>query len=746
VARKADKTQNVRPEAEEGTLRFDVDSALLVQLGEELVAKRSVAVAELVKNAYDADARHVIVRFEDVEEKGGEITILDDGTGIPFDRLRGTWLRIATMDKQQRPVSPQYGRPRAGSKGIGRFATRRLADALDIETTAWVDSDDESRGKETCALKINWQEFTPGSDVQSVPVLYRRLAARADSQTGTLLRLLNVRDAWAEEDVRALRNDLVRLISPIAGEAQKRPRAKESDPGFDVDLEFAGEQFKELTGRLSDEFLESAYALLSGHLDADGQATYRVQFRDEKSPHELCAKAARYPTVGETDFVVRFFVYRPEYFAGMDFNVRSAQRVGRERGGVQVHYDRFRVAPYGDVDDDWLGLDYDRGRRQTSFPGAPPELRRLLRRSDREALLIPGTNQVFGQVQLSRFRNPNIRQLANREGLQDNDAFRQMRDFVRQGINWLTVMYARHSAEKRREEREAKAAAATSPRATLSRARELIADLPEVVSEERRKEASQAIELALEAIEEQEAEHIGELQMLRVLASTGTMVVVFQHQVKGILSGLWRSYQVLSDYSGQLPEDAREEFDAALGHLRGRIEDAEHQGKLLGLLLGTKARRRRRRLAVRPIVEEVFDAFRRWAEENGVQFENGVPPALRTPPIFECELNAILINLLTNALKAVKMQAAKRIQVSAEREDGAVVLRMQDTGVGANREKWHDYFRPFVSDSEPDPVLGAGTGLGLKIVADFVDVYGGTARFVEPSSPWATCIEVRLPE
>jgi signal transduction histidine kinase len=69
-----------------------------------------------------------------------------------------------------------------------------------------------------------------------------------------------------------------------------------------------------------------------------------------------------------------------------------------------------------------------------------------------------------------------------------------------------------------------------------------------------------------------------------------------------------------------------------------------------------------------------------------------------------------------------------------------------DTGVGANKSKWADYFRPFFSESVPDPILGTGTGLGLKIVADFVDVYGGTARFVDPEPPWATCIEFRLPE
>ena len=54
-------------------LAFDVDAALLVELGKRLVARRSVALAELIKNAYDSDATQVVVIFEEVTDPSGSI-------------------------------------------------------------------------------------------------------------------------------------------------------------------------------------------------------------------------------------------------------------------------------------------------------------------------------------------------------------------------------------------------------------------------------------------------------------------------------------------------------------------------------------------------------------------------------------------------------------------------------------------------------------------------------------------------
>lgn len=105
-----------------GKLNFSIDSSLLFQLGEQLVAKPSIALSELVKNAYDADATHVIVSLERIGKQGGTISIIDNGHGMSLEEIQNFWMRIATTSKRSREISKIYCRPLTGAKGIGRFA------------------------------------------------------------------------------------------------------------------------------------------------------------------------------------------------------------------------------------------------------------------------------------------------------------------------------------------------------------------------------------------------------------------------------------------------------------------------------------------------------------------------------------------------------------------------------------------------------------------------------------------------
>jgi HSP90 family molecular chaperone len=111
---------------------FDIDSRLLVQLGENLVTNRAIALAELVKNSYDADAKNIIVRMYNIKSPSGTIIVEDDGSGMNSRTFLNTWMRIATNDKDENPISKKFKRKKSGEKGIGRFACRILSKKLTL--------------------------------------------------------------------------------------------------------------------------------------------------------------------------------------------------------------------------------------------------------------------------------------------------------------------------------------------------------------------------------------------------------------------------------------------------------------------------------------------------------------------------------------------------------------------------------------------------------------------------------------
>ena len=91
------------------------------------------------------------------------------------------------------------------------------------------------------------------------------------------------------------------------------------------------------------------------------------------------------------------------------------------------------------------------------------------------------------------------------------------------------------------------------------------------------------------------------------------------------------------------------------------------------------------------------------------------------------------------------MRPKRRVQVYATTADSQFTLRVSDTGVGLPAEIRDDIFEPFVTTSQPDPVLGVGTGLGLKIVRDLAQAWGGDVEFVDAEVPWRTIIELVVP-
>lgn len=119
--------------------KFKPRARLLLQLGDQLIKNESIALLELAKNAYDADASvvSIIMRQPDSLEDC-YIEIEDDGFGMNADIVENVWLEPGSSFKQEqyeeRKITPKFHRLPIGEKGIGRFGAHKLGNVIEMTT------------------------------------------------------------------------------------------------------------------------------------------------------------------------------------------------------------------------------------------------------------------------------------------------------------------------------------------------------------------------------------------------------------------------------------------------------------------------------------------------------------------------------------------------------------------------------------------------------------------------------------
>ena len=146
------------------------------------------------------------------------------------------------------------------------------------------------------------------------------------------------------------------------------------------------------------------------------------------------------------------------------------------------------------------------------------------------------------------------------------------------------------------------------------------------------------------------------------------------------------------------------------------------------------------------MLADVIDAATRLlqgrANECGVSL---IPPVLPEPILLwadEQRLKQILLNLLSNAVKFTL--PGGRVSVEAERIDGAVAVRVRDTGIGMSADDIPKALEPFTQvDSTPSRLFG-GTGLGLPLTKALVELHGGELR-LDSTPGVGTSVTVLLP-
>jgi len=245
---------------ETGTLPFSVEARLLRELGERLVRRPEIALVELIKNAYDAEATTCRVSL------GGPdgIRVADDGYGMTLEQFTQGWMRIGTSAKSSDAHSPRFHRPITGDKGIGRFSVRFLGQSLELESVA---EDPGRRCITRLSATFSWPAYDAAEDLGEVQVPYRLVKVPPKTPTGTTLTIGEVRSAARAVDLTGIRTASIGLVSPLqsllVGRAE---RQQDRDPGFRllVDAPELGDQPADTADRVLGAYTLRATLMLRG--------------------------------------------------------------------------------------------------------------------------------------------------------------------------------------------------------------------------------------------------------------------------------------------------------------------------------------------------------------------------------------------------------------------------------------------------------------------------------------------------
>jgi signal transduction histidine kinase len=754
-------------------LTFTVDSRLLRELGERLVGRPHIALAELVKNSYDADASQVVIRF-----LPGRIEVVDDGHGMSPEDFEDKWLRIGSTHKEREAYSPGLHRPLTGSKGVGRLSVQLLANRLEIRSIS------KSVKSLELVAYVDWTEAVQAGNLTEAPVTVDEIKSETrftnDSPNGTKIILTELNHSWGAREFEELARELWPLQPPFEENGVQKQ-------AFRITLESPYSSFVRAFNNQMSAMLELWTARLTGDLLPEGAKipgepvdvirTYtfvsdgenseawdtpsdfsaeededapvpsrivRLELQSHGNPPEIIHYRLRNCHIDQLSFEIRVYDLRHRQPKGI--SVTEARAYLRRFGGVHVYDTGFHLPYYG-PDTDWLHIEIDHSHRLSRSRLLPKALQRPGGLSD-----LPTNSRLFGVVNVNTAHEQRVAQKrygttvdalaiqVSRDRLTETPAYKDLVTLVRWALDYYS-MRAIHRASERSRRNQSRG---EKPSNRLQKLQNTLNDIRDEMPEDTFEEISEEVDRVLRETEAEESRYESYLGLLGALATAGISALAYEHEV-------FKQFEALEDIALQLydADSAADRKSLDLGAIAERLERwlerARATHNLFSHLLQEENRTVRRRFPARQtlgLVEDQVAAINPGVEINLDRVSSG----MTLPPGRYVEWSAILQNIFTNAFNAMRESAVRRIDVSSGHDRGTSWLLVQDTGVGVDPSDAQELFDPFVRKLKlgPDHIALAlgGSGLGLTIVRMMAEELGCAVQFVPPDPRHSTAIRI----
>lgn len=378
------------------TANFRAKSHILTLLGDELIGNDALAIFELVKNSYDADANNVYINFENLGTNKISLTIKDDGHGMDEKTIRNIWLTLGTDHKrgENRVPSEKYKRISLGNKGIGRLAVHKIATKIKLKTKKL----NENIAHE---VFIDWKELIDSEDfVQDLTVDIKKIDPTSfdfPNGQGTIIELEGFKDPnWNKAKVRRF----YRMIDSI-----RNPFGHVDNFNISMDLDSKNEWIegiKDSKKILNNSLYKFSFVLRKSKVGEINYPKANFEWSYYFMPHKVIMKNAKVDnrleekSVGGSEsffignllneydlFEINRFLYNYDldkigdlkgafYVFNLNpliFNkyfpneVNAVKEYINNNYGIKIYRDNIRVFNYGEPSDDWLSLDLKKIRR-----------------------------------------------------------------------------------------------------------------------------------------------------------------------------------------------------------------------------------------------------------------------------------------------------------------------------------------------------------------------------------------------
>lgn len=662
------------------SLIFRVKPRLLRLLGDQLIRDANLAVFELVKNAYDADATTCTVLIEHPDEpKKARLEIEDDGCGMDEEILRNVWMVIATdFRAEQRAAntrSPKFHRFPLGEKGLGRLSIHKLGRFIRLITRV--------KGGDELVIEFDWDRLESADDLDQAAVILekRKPETFLGNQHGTKLEVTKLREPWARGELRKLHRAVNSLCSPFKGPTDFSVVL--DAPGCESWLEgmFTAEQanqcalyyvrgsFEGTEARFDYEFTppRGTEKLLSSRKEKVRGLKLEKKDGRKSLPLDLTKHA-----IGQVEFEFWLFDRDTAVIKAVSNDVKGLKDYLDENGGIRIYRDGIRVYDFGEPGNDWLNLDL----RRVNTPTARTS-----------------NNQILGALRLDATASSALREKSNREGFIETAAYQDFREAI---ICVLTNVEAEKIKDQKRVREALGKGTGQKLFTKLTELREVLSDkgvLKEV--EPRLKEVEKELEVYRD-------------QLLHA-AVPGLTMGVMLHGAEKILE--------------ELREAARR--DAAPARIKELVDRLYRAMRPVTNLLKNPGVARTS--AVNLIKDAIFSAELRL-KRHGIRLIDGTEKGC---PDFKVEgskqmLVASLTNLIDNSIHWLEVKAPKEkllfISTTKDLEGGAAIV-VADNGPGFGKDDPEDLIAPFFSRRN------GGMGLGLYIVNEVMRVNKGRLCF-----------------